>query len=667
MGLKEVTSSFWDRAKKILHVLGLARISIVIVCILWTILLNVPQTTDAIMAMGDFGDIHHYVIFILAILFLAVQLRYWARIFYYMCYDPENDGKGKIEMFLVNHLPGILGVTTLVLPAIAFFTQSAAAVESDVQTRLLIVGILLTLLAVLFLLFLLFRQSLFKLKDYAIPKVVDGRCNSFGELPDNYRNVILGTTIFSFLFFLSMVIAPIAVAPFLGDSIVILVLGLGMLMALGYWIFYVSKRLKFPFFTFLVLFVILISNINGNKNIRFTEKTVEPKYSISTYFEAWYKQRKAELADKNAPVPLIMVLSEGGGIRAAYWSAGLLSRIQDDYPHFSSHLFLISGVSGGSFGASVFTGLIKKFVADDNRTDVSLAQYAKDIVGKDYLSPIVGSLFTRGLLQSFLPFPVFDFDHSKVFERTWEKEWRNSTEGDNSFALSYTDLWNNDPLFKVPALFLNTTNVETGLPITLSPIRLDANTTGDLEFKRLLGFYDASMTKRDVPLSTASLLSARFPFVTPAGMAVNGDIKMGFVDGGYYNNTGVSIVYDVLYTLEEELKMDKIRPIVIYLKNGEGTTDQTSSVDNFMYQLGAPLNVTMQIRDTHDQEPLAGLSRFVKMYDGAFEIFSLDEGEVPLGWALSEMTQNVIDTRINEIMTDKKDVLQGILYPGGTQ
>ena len=55
---------------------------------------------------------------------------------------------------------------------------------------------------------------------------------------------------------------------------------------------------------------------------------------------------------------MFLVTAKGGGIRAAYWTAALLTALQDANPEFADHVFAVSGVSGGSVGAGVFAGLL---------------------------------------------------------------------------------------------------------------------------------------------------------------------------------------------------------------------------------------------------------------------------------------------------------------------
>ena len=57
--------------------------------------------------------------------------------------------------------------------------------------------------------------------------------------------------------------------------------------------------------------------------------------------------------NQNGQAALVLVASSGGGIRAAYWTALVLSKL-NEIPEFRQHLFAISSVSGGSLGASLF-------------------------------------------------------------------------------------------------------------------------------------------------------------------------------------------------------------------------------------------------------------------------------------------------------------------------
>ena len=50
---------------------------------------------------------------------------------------------------------------------------------------------------------------------------------------------------------------------------------------------------------------------------------------------------------------MVVVAAAGGGVRASYWTAAILGKIQDMYGDFGKHVFAISAVSGTEPSASL--------------------------------------------------------------------------------------------------------------------------------------------------------------------------------------------------------------------------------------------------------------------------------------------------------------------------
>jgi hypothetical protein len=198
-------------------------------------------------------------------------------------------------------------------------------------------------------------------------------------------------------------------------------------------------------------------------------------------------------------------------------------------------------------------------------------------------------------------------------------------------------------------------------------------------FKIPKDFYvDIIHTANDVRISTASLLSARFPYVGPAGTILQENGRtIGLVDGGYFENTGANTAYQILLSLktwdekqrsasdpgkssnqQEALSLyrSQIKPIILYLKNGVETDNDQPSGKTMFYQLFAPIQTMLQVRDSHTQNALFRLKEFVELYQGEFITYSLlatdhEPIEIPLGWALSRKAQEQIDMKV-----DKTDI-----------
>src|SRR5205814_1339450 len=101
------------------------------------------------------------------------------------------------------------------------------------------------------------------------------------------------------------------------------------------------------------VFLFSACNWNDNHVIRHTNDPARhlPPPSDSQFTE-WLKNRPDSGDYRSYPV--FFVATEGGGLRAAYYTSLVLSAIQDRCPAFAQHLFAISGVSGGSVGAGIF-------------------------------------------------------------------------------------------------------------------------------------------------------------------------------------------------------------------------------------------------------------------------------------------------------------------------
>jgi len=91
---------------------------------------------------------------------------------------------------------------------------------------------------------------------------------------------------------------------------------------------------------------------------------------------------------------------------------------------------------------------------------------------------------------------------------------------------------------KFPVLSINTTRVNDGGPGVLSTINVDSAVFGTrLDVIKMLD------STQDIRLSTAMILGARFPYMSPGGKV---GAKSYFVDGGYFDNSGAGVIHEML-------------------------------------------------------------------------------------------------------------------------
>jgi hypothetical protein len=274
-------------------------------------------------------------------------------------------------------------------------------------------------------------------------------------------------------------------------------------------------------------------------------------------FMEWYRERKDKVSYQNEPYPVYLIAAEAGGLYAAQFTAKVLARLQDRCPNFAQHVFAISGVSGGSLGASIFSSLAKKHAKNGPwqpcrvGSDV-FEKKVDEILKQDFLAPIVSRAFFADLLQRFLPQPliVSQFSRGRAFEESIVHAW-NRVEGKegNPFASPVLSHWRFDDAG--PALLLNTTSVSDGRQMVASPFGPDIDDPG---YHIGYLFMQEALSGKDLTLGSAVGLSGRFPWILPA--ATVGDNRLALVDGAYFEGSGV----ETLSVIRNALRPYEVKP-----------------------------------------------------------------------------------------------------------
>jgi hypothetical protein len=435
---------------------------------------------------------------------------------------------------------------------------------------------------------------------------------------------------------------------------------------------------RFPVWVTLLIAAVAFSFVNDNHAVRIVEGAIPQKWEERSTVEDALKQWKDRQL-RGAAVrpedrfPLFLVAAEGGGIRAAYWTASVLAEIQDRNPCFADQLFALSGVSGGSLGAAVFVSLLAdtRYPANGFRCGAKdgprIKDTAQDILGEDFLAPVVAATLYPDLVQRILPWPVLPhFDRARALEAAWERAWARHAKGNvQRFAQPFDQSWQGKSEHWMPALLLNATLVETGKRLIVSNLRLTADEFNDVEDAHR--FYD----EHALPFSTAVHLSARFTYVSPAGtLKKDGKVYGRAVDGGYFENSGTSAALEILQMVnrmkgscdEQGLCFwDKVEPILILVSNEpadpryvgaalgtspseRNNTGRPSSCCNEVWSPLRTLFATREARGIYAREAArwyVGKTHFLH-----FGLCKRAAAQIPLGWTLSEMVRSEMDKQL---------------------
>jgi hypothetical protein len=421
-----------------------------------------------------------------------------------------------------------------------------------------------------------------------------------------------------------------------------------------------------------------VFGLTDNHQFRFKPAPNVQRPTVEAAFRSWLAARKDAPAYRNAakPYPVYVVAAEGGGLYAAYQTAKFLARMQDLCPNFAQHVFAVSSVSGGSLGAAVFAGLTHSLATNadaqpclDKLADRGNFETRADaILSRDLLAPVVwGGLFPD-FLQRFIPWPFPVFDRARALEFAFEETWRYGADTtSNPLSGTLFDLCGAGATGcltgSTPALAFNTSNIETGMQMVLSPLDFTSIGPPWTSSAKVFDFFSTGIDPVDMPLSTAVGLSARFPWISPAGWYAFTDPnekslgekarkrRMSFVDGGYVDNSGVATASKLAQSLGELIAKDPAAPAVEiklvmisaawipFDRFWMDAPDNHSQSDLFT-PFAAAL-ATWQGRGYTTQYDLAADPKpgFKILEAGVYYNFM----PLPLGWQLSSLSRSYID------------------------
>lgn len=504
------------------------------------------------------------------------------------------------------------------------------------------------------------------------------------RLPRSMKITLGVSLLLSFILFVIFWIDPVRVPQAFGAPSL-------ALLAVTSWVLFGSVMLVlwprshgWPSLAWLpIALAIAASYSNGNYRLRELAVTAPAPVSTETArpadmasdFDDWLSQRSP---NPKKPYPVFVVAAEGGGVRAAYWAASVLSHLQAQDPNFAQHVYAISGVSGGSLGGATFVALLQaqkrnqlqepcKNPDDDNRPAL-LYDCAQAFLAHDFMSPALAYLLYEDLMQRMLFVPVPALSRAKALEQAWEYGWRNATKT-KVFEESFAGLWEGDDRREIPALFLNGTIVESGNRLITSNVPITQE-----DFPDALGTFDETLLnpstlppfRSRMPVSTAVHMSARFTYVSPPGRLINSEGKPWghVIDGGYFENSGGGTAEDIYARLTKlKSKNRNIVPVLVLITNSpDSFTEDGAAVAGkpvepveFLTDMRSPILGLLNTREARGRYSLAqirnGQSAKPPRCVVNFGLHAADaSGHNPiLGWFLAKDSRREMRKQLGEL------------------
>jgi hypothetical protein len=459
---------------------------------------------------------------------------------------------------------------------------------------------------------------------------------------------------------------------------------------------------RVPVLTFFAVWFLITSMLNTTDHYHDTRlgpplPASAAPVSVKGALDEWISQHTPTgTGGGRQQVPMLFVSASGGGIRAAYWTAMVLNclfspnAIQKECagdPLDQSTVFAESGISGGSLG----------LVTD--RVLAGTGRRYGEVLDDDLVSPDAAALAFRDVPLGWVRMEPSGVDRAAVLEQAWERAAGSLRNG------LFADARDGSGRLRFPLLLLNGATVDDGCRLNGSvlttaatiegpspvagtedcrsltqfdPGRSDPGATTDPS--ALVGSKDLydylcgpnSTDRHDIALSTAALLSARFPYISPTG-ALNGcrepQRRTYDLDGGLVETSGVSPLTEIWTRIAGDVQAINdnpagtvcIQPRLLMIDNGY-VQAAPGSAPGQPQELLAPIQGQSQVTDVRSAraEHAAALA-----FDHAFGQVGCPGTpaatsrvahlmpvarpgpRAPLGWSLSKFARNDLEEQLN--------------------
>lgn len=308
---------------------------------------------------------------------------------------------------------------------------------------------------------------------------------------------------------------------------------------------------------------------------------------------------------------LVVIATSGGANRAALWTTMVLTALEKEtsLKRFPEHARVITGASGGMFGAAYYVATLTEAGAHANGGRALPLDELTDRVGRDALTPVAQRMLFSDVPHLFLPWG-YQRDRGLALEEAWDHHL------EEALAVPVRGLAQGEKEGWRPSLVLTPMLIEDGRRVLISNSSLaylsetggslldksqpkpaqrgaqqrirpksnklqkmvqelgDPSRSGEetddvpplryslagFEFFRL--FPDAEQFR----LSTAVRMNATFPYVSPA-VDLPTHPPRRVVDAGYYDNYGVNVAANWLYHYRDWIKRNTSGVLLIQIRD----------------------------------------------------------------------------------------------------
>ena len=305
------------------------------------------------------------------------------------------------------------------------------------------------------------------------------------------------------------------------------------------------------------------------------EKTRADMRNMLEILERWKAKQKQ---DK----PLLCIINtSGGGSRSATFTMDVLQRLDSiSQGTLMDKTFLITGASGGMFGATYFRELARMKADGDHAIKLQNPAY-RQAIAKDLLNPLFSSFVARDLASPAQKFKVGPYEYIKDRGYAFEQRLASNTGGVLNRQLRETA--SDEKKARIPLMLFNSvvTRDSREMIISTQPVsflmrplydstRIPEMDPDAIDFGALFSRQDPM----NLRLLTALRMNATFPYVLPNVWLPTAPV-IDVMDAGFRDNFGEQTATRFIHVFKEWLQKNTRGVVLIQIRDR-----QTGGWDN---------------------------------------------------------------------------------------
>ena len=311
-------------------------------------------------------------------------------------------------------------------------------------------------------------------------------------------------------------------------------------------------------------------------------------------------------SDPNPPKAAILCVS-GGGLKSSVWAMQVIQK-SDSMMNggLLDHTILITGASGGMFGAAYLRELLLK-----KKQGESINLYDRkyiDNISKDLLNSVAFTIASNDLFLPWTKFETGGFTYRKDRGYIFEKQLNENT--DYVFAKNIGDYKQPEQDAMIPMVFITPSIVNDGRRMIISPQGVSYMTMAPIGIKKRnmeldavdFGKLFAQQGAENLQFSSVLRMNATYPYILP-NVHMPTDPGIEVMDAGFRDNFGIMSATRFIHVFSDWFKENTSGVVLIHISSMDKLEEiEGSDAGGTLESILNPLGIAGRIMMLQDYE-----------------------------------------------------------------